>query len=215
MAYYYGSSNLSDQYSSATDDGNPNNATRIPNRIFVGGISRDTTEFELNRFFSAFGHVRSTKIIFDAEGNSKCYGFVTFESEEEAQRVQQKLAYDVVILNARRLNIGPAIKRNGAALPSSPTEINRDTGAMVKSQQAVAEESAYQGFNSSDVYYGPNGTNGISYQPTPAAATGNWSNFESMVYQPSTGALMPYYNYPISLQYSYAAPAQGCPQYPY
>lgn len=50
--------------------------------------SGDTTEAELCRVFSSYGNVKSTKIIVDRAGVSKGYGFVTFETEQEAQRLQ-------------------------------------------------------------------------------------------------------------------------------
>ena len=56
--------------------------------MFVGGISSTTTESELHSLFSAFGNVKQTKIIQDRAGVSKGYGFVTFETEEEARRLQ-------------------------------------------------------------------------------------------------------------------------------
>ena len=37
--------------------------------------------------FSAYGSVRATKVISDRAGVSKGYGFVTFETEEEAKRL--------------------------------------------------------------------------------------------------------------------------------
>lgn len=106
----------------------PKYGTLIPNRIFVGGISGDTTESELTRLFSAYGQVKSTKIIVDRAGVSKGYGFVTFETEQEAQRLQNDA--ECVILRDRKLNIAPAIKKqpvvpaNGAvyyaASPQTP-----------------------------------------------------------------------------------------------
>ncbi|KAL7745452.1 hypothetical protein ACLKA6_015459 [Drosophila palustris] len=83
--------------------------TMIPNRIFVGGISRDTSEYDLMVVFSAYGKVRSTKIIVNPDGLNKGYGFVTFETEEEAQRLQSVCKY--IILRNRRLNIAPAFKK--------------------------------------------------------------------------------------------------------
>lgn len=53
--------------------------------------SGDTTEAELCRVFSAYGNVKSTKIIVDRAGVSKGYGFVTFETEQEAQRLQNEV----------------------------------------------------------------------------------------------------------------------------
>ncbi|XP_005178877.1 protein boule isoform X1 [Musca domestica] len=87
----------------------PKYGTLIPNRIFVGGISGDTTESDLCRVFSAYGNVKSTKIIVDRAGVSKGYGFVTFETEQEAQRLQTD--GECVVLRDRKLNIAPAIKK--------------------------------------------------------------------------------------------------------
>jgi hypothetical protein len=50
-------------------------------------FSAETTESELCRVFSAYGNVKSTKIIVDRAGVSKGYGFVTFETELEASRL--------------------------------------------------------------------------------------------------------------------------------
>lgn len=43
-------------------------------------FSAETTESELCRVFSAYGNVKSTKIIVDRAGVSKGYGFVTFDT---------------------------------------------------------------------------------------------------------------------------------------
>lgn len=48
--------------------------------------------------FSAYGNVKSTKIIVDRAGVSKGYGFVTFETEQEAQRLQSEVS-DFFIFN--------------------------------------------------------------------------------------------------------------------
>lgn len=45
--------------------------------------------------FSAYGNVKSTKIIVDRAGVSKGYGFVTFETEQEAQRLQSDVSSGV------------------------------------------------------------------------------------------------------------------------
>jgi len=72
---------------SAGVNGAPKYGTMIPNRVFVGGISPQTTEHELVSLFSQFGSVRGAKIIMDRGGISKGYGFITFETEEEAKRL--------------------------------------------------------------------------------------------------------------------------------
>lgn len=55
--------------------------------------SAETTESELCRVFSAYGNVKSTKIIVDRAGVSKGYGFVTFETELEASRLHDVRCY--------------------------------------------------------------------------------------------------------------------------
>lgn len=69
----------------------PKYGTLVPNRIFVGGISANTSVEELAQLFSSYGNVKATKIISDRAGVSKGYGFVTFETEEEAKRLQQEV----------------------------------------------------------------------------------------------------------------------------
>lgn len=64
---------------------------------FVINFSGDTTESELSRVFSAFGNVKSTKIIVDRAGVSKGYGFVTFETEQEAQRLQNDVSLTLLV----------------------------------------------------------------------------------------------------------------------
>ncbi|XP_046821407.1 homeobox protein 9-like isoform X3 [Vespa crabro] len=87
----------------------PKYGTLVPNRIFVGGISASTSEAELAELFSQYGTVKATKIIADRAGVSKGYGFVTFETEEEAKRLQQEP--ECIVLRERKLNIAPAIKK--------------------------------------------------------------------------------------------------------
>lgn len=87
----------------------PKYGTLVPNRIFVGGISANTTEAELLQLFSNYGTVKAAKIIQDRAGVSKGYGFVTFETEDDAKRLQREA--DNIVLRERKLNIAPAIKK--------------------------------------------------------------------------------------------------------
>lgn len=101
----------------------PKFGTLVPNRIFVGGISASTTQEELYELFSGYGCVKEAKIILDRAGISKGYGFVTFESEEDAKRIQKE---ESIVLKERKLNIAPAIKKQPFSRvygsPSTPSE---------------------------------------------------------------------------------------------
>ncbi|XP_071762587.1 protein boule-like [Centroberyx gerrardi] len=86
--------------------------TIIPNRIFVGGIDFKMNENDLRRIFSQHGAVKQVKIVIDRSGMSKGYGFVTFETQEDAQKVLQA---DAVCFKDKKLNIGQAVRKQQAA----------------------------------------------------------------------------------------------------
>ncbi len=57
------------------------------NKLFVGGLSWDTTEDSLRKFFEKFGKVLEAKVVSDrATGRSKGFGFVTMATAEEAKK---------------------------------------------------------------------------------------------------------------------------------
>ncbi|KAM3722813.1 DAZ protein [Dirofilaria immitis] len=90
----------------------PRTFEMIPHRIFVGGFPATTTELDLRLFFEKFGHVREAKVIRSSEGTSKGYGFITFDTEDEARTVMQINAEaEKLEFKGRRLNLGPAIRR--------------------------------------------------------------------------------------------------------
>ncbi|XP_012343021.1 ras guanine nucleotide exchange factor Y isoform X2 [Apis florea] len=120
----------------------PKYGTLVPNRIFVGGISANTSVEELAQLFSSYGNVKATKIIADRAGVSKGYGFVTFETEEEAKRLQQES--ECIVLRERKLNIAPAIKKQ---------PFNRSLDGGSGSPPSVPTST----------YYYPNGM-GLTYQ---------------------------------------------------
>ncbi|NXI39322.1 BOLL protein, partial [Galbula dea] len=100
--------------------------TVTPNRIFVGGIDVKTKENDLRMFFTQYGTVKEVKIVSDRAGVSKGYGFITFETQEDAQKILQevtKLDY-----KDKRLNIGPAVRKQQMRSPRS-TGVT-ETGAM-------------------------------------------------------------------------------------
>lgn len=60
--------------------------------IYVGNLSYQMTEGELEEIFSAYGAVKSVKIIFDRETNrSKGFGFVEMEGQDEGTKAIEEL----------------------------------------------------------------------------------------------------------------------------
>ena len=61
-------------------------------KLFVGGLSWNTTDSELQQAFEACGAVAEAKVITDREtGRSRGFGFVTFEDEQSASRAVEEL----------------------------------------------------------------------------------------------------------------------------
>jgi RNA recognition motif-containing protein len=59
----------------------------MSNKLFVGNLSFNTTENDLNDAFAAFGSVTETNLMMDRMTNRpRGFGFVTMSSAEEAQK---------------------------------------------------------------------------------------------------------------------------------
>jgi len=85
---------------STTSSTSPAANTPVNNNIYVNGLPHDYTEAHLKSLFSPYGNVIHTKIMLDFRTNlSRGYGFVRFETTEEA-----KNAIDNV--NGRKLPSG-------------------------------------------------------------------------------------------------------------
>jgi len=57
------------------------------NKLFVGNLSFNTTENDLEDAFAAHGTVAETNLMVDrATGRSRGFGFVTMSTDEEAQK---------------------------------------------------------------------------------------------------------------------------------
>jgi RNA recognition motif-containing protein len=61
-------------------------------KLYVGNLSYEVTDAELNELFSPLGVIESVKIITDRyTGNSKGFGFVEMSSREEADKAINEL----------------------------------------------------------------------------------------------------------------------------
>jgi RNA recognition motif-containing protein len=59
----------------------------MKNKLFVGNLSFQTTENDLNDAFAAFGPVTEANLMLDRVTNrSRGFGFVTMSTDEEAQK---------------------------------------------------------------------------------------------------------------------------------
>jgi RNA recognition motif-containing protein len=64
----------------------------MSNKLFVGNLSFNTTENDLNDAFAAHGTVTEANLMMDREtGRPRGFGFVTMSSAEEAQKAIEAL----------------------------------------------------------------------------------------------------------------------------
>ena len=82
----------------------------MENRLFVGGLSFNTTENDLQDACAAHGNVQEVSIVMDRDTRkSKGFGFVTMGTEEEAQAVIAAL--NGKTLDGRNLTVNVARPR--------------------------------------------------------------------------------------------------------
>ena len=79
-------------------------------KLFVGGLSFDTTDEGLQQAFGAFGTLEEAKIITDREnGRSRGFGFVSFADDAEADRALQQM--NGAELDSRTIRVDRANER--------------------------------------------------------------------------------------------------------
>lgn len=61
-------------------------------KLFVGSLPYTTTSQQLNELFASFGQIATATVVTDKfTGQSRGFGFVEMESDEEAQKAIQEL----------------------------------------------------------------------------------------------------------------------------
>ncbi len=79
-------------------------------KLYVGNLSYDTTDSDLQNLFGPHGTVQSAQVIMDRDaGRSKGFGFVEMDSDQEAQAAIQALNGQEA--NGRTLTVNEARPR--------------------------------------------------------------------------------------------------------
>ncbi len=61
-------------------------------KLFVGGLSWDTTDEGLRQAFASYGEITEAKVITDRDtGRSRGFGFVTFAQDDDAKTAISKM----------------------------------------------------------------------------------------------------------------------------
>ncbi|KAI9128229.1 hypothetical protein K1719_001222 [Acacia pycnantha] len=105
------------------------------NNVFVKNLSDTTTDEDLKAIFGEFGTITSAVVMRDADGKSKCFGFVNFENADDA-------AMAVDSLNGKKIDdkewyVGKAQKKS-----------ERELELKLRFEQTMKEAAdKYQGAN--------------------------------------------------------------------
>jgi RNA recognition motif-containing protein len=85
------------------------------NKLFVGNLSFNTTENDLQDLFAAHGTVTEANLMTDrATGRARGFGFVTMSTPEEAQKASEALNGHSVDGRALTVNLAkPREERSG------------------------------------------------------------------------------------------------------
>lgn len=82
----------------------------MSNKLFIGGLSWNTTNESLHEAFSKFGQTTECKIVTDRDtGKSKGFGFVAFENKSDADNCLMNMANQM--LDGRTIKVDYATER--------------------------------------------------------------------------------------------------------
>ncbi|KAI3443012.1 RRM domain-containing protein [Psidium guajava] len=102
-------------------------------KLFVSGLSRVTTDEKLQEAFAPFGNLVEAKVITDRQtGRSKGFGFVTYETIEEAEKAREGM--NAKFIDGWVIFVDPAKPREPRAPPQQvpqPSETGFRTNKTV------------------------------------------------------------------------------------
>lgn len=83
-------------------------------KLFVGGLSWDTTEDGLRTAFETYGELSEVKIITDRDtGRSRGFGFISFQEDSDAMAAIDEM--DGKEVDGRRITVNEARERRGGS----------------------------------------------------------------------------------------------------
>ena len=80
-------------------------------KLFVGGLSWDTTEDGLHQAFVSYGEITEAKVITERDsGRSRGFGFVTFAQDDDAKTAISKM--DGTSLDGKTIKVNEAQEKS-------------------------------------------------------------------------------------------------------
>ena len=103
-------------------------------KVFVGGLSWNTTDAGLRKAFALYGDISEAKVITERDtGRSRGFGFVTFARDEDAKKAISKM--DGASLDGRTLKVSEA-QEKGPRDGERPARRNREQIKLCLSSKA-------------------------------------------------------------------------------
>lgn len=91
----------------------------MSSKLFVGGLSFDTTDASLREAFSAFGQVTEARVVLDRDtGRSRGFGFVRYNTPDEAKAAMEQMSG--TMLDGRSIRVDLAEERPSRGGPGGP-----------------------------------------------------------------------------------------------
>ena len=80
-------------------------------KLFVGGLSWDTTDDGLRQAFASYGEITEAKVITERDsGRSRGFGFVTFAQDDDAKTAISKM--DGTSLDGKTIKVNEAQEKS-------------------------------------------------------------------------------------------------------
>ena len=109
-------------------------------RLYVGNLSFDTTEAELEDLFKGFGHVRSVEVVYNSRTyRSKGYAFVEMERLSDAVRAAEQLHGQPFM--GRELRVSAAGNREGEERREAEQSAPGESAEQADDSSAPGEDS--------------------------------------------------------------------------
>lgn len=140
--------------------------------VWVGDLSPDVDDYSLYRVFaSKYSSIKTAKVILDASGYTKGYGFVRFGNEEE-QRNALYAMNGYTGLGSKPLKICTAVPKPKGATTSqnqpAATATNASYNSGTEYNQYYDPSAYWQNYSAWSGYYGQGDQSAVAAQPAAA-----------------------------------------------
>ena len=92
-------------------------------KLFIGGMSHETTDEGLKKYFEKYGNVCDSVVIKEkGTERSKGFGFVTYQTEEEADKCMNERPH---FLDERQIDVKRAVSREESSKPGAHVQVKK------------------------------------------------------------------------------------------